>query len=154
MKRYYEYVYAISSVPEVHNATDKKAAGGCPAETNTGSPDGAGHTLNRRALRRDIRQLSASLGATPETVASNLMGHDMRGIPRNQTRCPLARYLAIMLRSAGPPFDIFVSDRSVHARRPSGWHSMVVRLPPPVLEFMAAFDNGAYPELIDPFRGR
>ena len=148
-------MYAISSVPEVsHPATDKKAGSGRPAETNTGSPNGAGHAVNRRALRRDIRQLSASLGATPETVASNLMGRNMRGVPRNHTRCPLARYMAIMLRSAGPPVDIFVSDRSVHARRPGGWHPMVVRLPPPVLEFMAAFDNGAYPELIDPFRGR
>lgn len=78
----------------------------------------------------------------------------MRGVPRDPFRGPVAHYLQSTLTMTGLCVDLLVLDRSVHVRRPGGRVPVIVRLPQPVSAFVALFDNGAYPSLIDLFGNR
>lgn len=103
----------------------------------------------RRALRRSVRQLTASLGSSPATVAANLVDLDVHGYPHNSGECAIARYLRAVVGTDISVVDLAVSDRRVHVTRVGRHLPMTVRLPTPVTRFIRAFDGGCYPELID-----
>jgi hypothetical protein len=102
----------------------------------------------RRALRRSIESFSRSLGPNAGSVASTLTQLNVHGVPRDSTRCALARYLSAIITTERSVSTVAVTDRSIHVKRGRGRLPIIVYLPQPVRAFIRAFDNGCYPQLI------
>jgi hypothetical protein len=100
-------------------------------------------------LRRSIRQLTQSLGSSPDAVAANLVALHAHGIPSNSSECAIARYLRAIVGTDMAVADLAVSDRRVHVSRAQRHLPMTVRLPTAITKFIRAFDGGGYPELVE-----
>jgi hypothetical protein len=70
------------------------------------------------------------------------------GVPKDSTRCALARCLWAIVGSERSISNIVVTDRSIYVKRSRGRIPLVVGLPKPLKTFIRAFDSGCYPELI------
>ena len=103
----------------------------------------------RRGLRRSIRQLTESLGSSPDAVAANLVALRAHGTPSNSSECAIARYLRAMVGTEMAVAEVAVSDRRIHVSRANRHLPMTVRLPAAVTKFIRAFDGGGYPELVE-----
>lgn len=89
--------------------------------------------------------LLEDLGDTADEVALNLERLGITGIPQNQECCAIARYLTDQgFTSAVVIIDEWRDGLEVLA---SGWAG--VPAPDAVAEFVAAFDQGKYPALIE-----
>jgi hypothetical protein len=84
--------------------------------------------------------LLARLGTTPDEVAARLLDLQIQGRPGRLYECPLAAYLAD--HGYG---DWWVGDR--HVWGPDGQRRL---LPAACADFAARFDQGAWPELVQP----
>ncbi|HTT91096.1 MAG TPA: hypothetical protein VMF65_16190 [Acidimicrobiales bacterium] len=102
----------------------------------------------RRELRRSIVSFEASLGPTAGSVAANLLSMNVTGVPKDSTRCALARCLWAIVGPERSITNIVVTDRSIYIKRSRGHIPLVVSLPKPLKTFIRAFDSGCYPELI------
>ncbi len=109
-----------------------------------------GTLASRREWRRSIRELGNSLGPTPAAVAASLEALNVRGSPHKPTDCAIARYLRALIGTESSVTGISVSNYSIHVSCTDRRLPITIRLPKPVGEFVRAFDNGCYPELIDP----
>lgn len=114
-----------------------------------------------RHLKKRTRGLLSELGATPEAVARALEEAGIRGTPKSNRGCAIALYLtAVMggepeIRSiAVGPCSLVINLVAPDSGRPAG--RLLVQLPKPVRQFVAAFDAGSYPAIVrdDPTRGR
>lgn len=86
------------------------------------------------------------LGTTPDEVALSLKAKGIRGV-RNTVRLlnPIVRFVEMQLGDQLLHIDV-TSGTTLSIARPDGSkHEM--RLPPPVKEFLDAFNRGKYPEL-------
>src|SRR5437764_7813235 len=97
-------------------------------------------------LSDSVAKLLAELGHTPDDVAASLRVASVQGI-RNAARYlnPIVRW--VIGRTQTKPFnvDVMQGDR-LRIRLPDGGE-VEVALPGAVLRFLAAFDQGQYPDL-------
>ena len=97
-------------------------------------------------LSDNVAKLLAELGHTPDDVAASLRAASVQGI-RNAARYlnPIVRW--VIGRTQTKPFnvDVMSGDR-LCIRLPDGGQ-VEVGLPAAVLSFLAAFDQGDYPDL-------
>ncbi len=94
-----------------------------------------------------VDHLLQSLGNTADEVAAALRAKGVRGSLNTIRQLnPIARFVQTEL---GVPCDIRVVDSKLTIRFPDGRHHDVV-LPQPVKDFLDAFNQGRYPELVLP----
>ena len=90
------------------------------------------------SLRQSLSEALTVLGKDADEVAGRLQAMGFTGRPSLPRECPVARYLR----------------ESLHRRVAVGGTFCVtgagdVPLPPPVMDFVARFDAGGYPGLVD-----
>lgn len=90
-------------------------------------------------MKTEILAALQELGSTPEDIAKTLTAAGVRGKIRDISEDPLAAFLRGRFGSA----SVVTDDRVVVA-------GVVVRLPPALSRFVAAFDAGLFPRLIKP----
>ncbi|MBV8464079.1 MAG: hypothetical protein JO368_12340 [Acidimicrobiales bacterium] len=105
-----------------------------------------------RQLKRETGDLLTGLGATPEQVARSLAAAGVEGLPRSNRSCAIARYLTAVMGGEPSVRAVAVGPCSlmIHMVRPRDGKPagrLLVQLPKPVRQFVAAFDAGDYPEL-------
>jgi hypothetical protein len=106
-------------------------------------------TEERRAIRKEGRQLLGALGDDAGQVAASLTAVGVRGKPASTEGCAIAVYLAAVV-GADPGVSSIKVDRrhlriSLRSRR---YPAVRLRLPTPVREFISAFDAKRYPSLV------
>ena len=112
-----------------------------------------------RQLKRQTRVLLDDLGDGPGGVAASLAAAGVHGVPRDNRSCALALYLSSQMGGESEVRSIAVGHCSlmltlVHPRngRPAG--RLLVQLPKPIRQFVAAFDAMAYPTIVRPSGAR
>lgn len=89
-----------------------------------------------------LRQQLAELGATGGEVAAKLAELGIKGKPRAACECPMAAYL----ESLGYAFGV-VSQARIEACPRHEPRGAMIKTPRAIVEFIAGFDRGSYPEL-------
>ncbi len=106
-----------------------------------------------RQLKRQTRTLLAELGTSPDEVFESLNAAGVHGVPRDNRSCAVARYLTALM-GADPRIravnvghcSLLIDTAAPPEFRPSG--RLLVQLPKPVRQFVAAFDARRYPAII------
>jgi hypothetical protein len=108
-----------------------------------------------RQLKRHTRDLLFGLGDTPDAVAGALEDAGVLGVPKDNRRCAVALYLWAQM---GPDprvrsvdvghCSLLIGTAQAPEYRPSG--RLLVQLPKPVRQFVAAFDACGYPGVVRP----
>src|ERR1700679_3365672 len=106
-----------------------------------------------RQLNRQTRELLAGLGVSPDEAAGSLEGAGVAGGPRDNGSCAIALYLRACM-GADPRIrsvnvghcSLLLDTASPPEYRPSG--RLLVQLPKPVRQFVAAFDAPGYPTVM------
>jgi hypothetical protein len=105
-----------------------------------------------RQLKKQTNGLLVGLGTSAEEVASSLDQVGIEGIPKSNRSCAIALYLTAVIggepvvRSvAVGPCSLVINLISPDDLRPAG--RLLVQLPKPVRQFIAAFDSGRFPGL-------
>ncbi len=111
-----------------------------------------------RQLKRQSRALLSELGSSPDEVSQSLEVAGVRGVPRSNRGCAIALYLSALMGSDPRVRAVRVGHCAVlidiatgPALRPSG--RLMVQLPKPVRQFVAAFDALEYPTVVRPCPG-
>jgi hypothetical protein len=111
-----------------------------------------------RQLKRQTRDLLTGLGTGPDEVAATLEAAGVHGVPRDNRSCAVALYMSALMGSDPRVRSVKVGHCSLFLDtaappefRPSG--RLLVQLPKPVRQFVAAFDSRAYPTVIRPAPG-
>ena len=100
-------------------------------------------------LRRNVRQLLASLGRTSDTVSANLSAAGVVGTPRDPNGCAVSRYLGAVLGTEPSVVSVTTAATWVELATTARLAPKVrVRLPRPVRMFVEAFDREQYPGLV------
>jgi hypothetical protein len=107
------------------------------------------HLQPRRGrLRGDVVRFVDELGQDSFAVSERLRHDHVRGIPKSTRDCAVARYLNAVLSADLRVLTVEVT-RDWIVVRSAGRRGVQVRLPVSLMEFIARFDDGHYPELID-----
>ena len=103
----------------------------------------------RATVGRQAQELLDSLGGTPAEVADSLADLGVQGIPANSRGCAIAVYLDAVIAADSRVRGVKVCKSEVLVER-IGWRrrSVVVTLPAPVRQFVAAFDARQFPTLV------
>jgi hypothetical protein len=98
------------------------------------------------ASRPSLCALLEQLGTTADEVAATFKAQGILGV-RNTARFlnPLNRYLQTQIRQSGLSLDVMQVQRVRLVFRDGQTEEAI--LPEPVLQFLQAFNAGAYPEL-------
>jgi hypothetical protein len=104
--------------------------------------------MGRRRTGELVRAFLEDLGSNGPEVARRLADLGIRGVPNHQSECPLARLLSAAVGCDPVVARVRVSNSFVRLRKASGWPWVRVELPPAVTEFVAAFDAGRHPSLV------
>jgi hypothetical protein len=113
-----------------------------------------GGTMNsRKQLKKQIGHLLADLGTSHGEVAASLQRAGIRGVPRNPGGCAIALYLGAVLGTDSRIQSVTVGTNCLKASTLQStpfyfYGTMLVPVPKPVGQFIAAFDEGCYPELV------
>ncbi|MGA3146723.1 MAG: hypothetical protein ABSF33_04505 [Acidimicrobiales bacterium] len=106
-----------------------------------------------RQLKRQTRTLLTELGTTPDEVFESLNAAGVNGVPKDNRSCAVARYLTALMGSDPRVRAVNVGHCSLLIDtaappefRPTG--RLLVQLPKPVRQFVAAFDARRYPAII------
>lgn len=106
-----------------------------------------------RQLKRQSRALLTELGSSADEVSESLQAAGVRGVPRNNRSCAVAVYLTALMGSDPRVRSVNVGHCAVLIEtaaspgfRPTG--RLLVQLPKPVRQFVAAFDALEYPAVI------
>ena len=86
-----------------------------------------------------------ALGSTPEAVADLLDAGGWVGAIGKASACPIARYLTEVVPGAA---SAYVCDADISVS--TGDDCLEMATPPGVLAFLEAFDDGRFPDLVDP----
>jgi hypothetical protein len=105
---------------------------------------------NYRQLKLQTRALLADLGRSPDEVARSLEAAGVSGVPMDNRKCAVALYLSALM-GADPRVrsvnvgrcSLLIGTAAPPEFRPSG--RLLVQLPKPVRQFVAAFDDRHYP---------
>jgi hypothetical protein len=107
-----------------------------------------------RQLKRQTRTLLTELGASPDEVFESLNAAGVHGVPKDNRSCAVARYVSALMGSDPRVRAVNVGHCSLLIDtaappefRPNG--RLLVQLPKPVRQFVAAFDARRYPEMIE-----
>jgi hypothetical protein len=106
-----------------------------------------------RQLKRQTRTLLTELGASPDEVFESLSAAGVHGVPKDNRSCAVARYVTVLM-GADPRIravnvghcSLLIDTAAPPEFRPSG--RLLVQLPKPVRQFVAAFDARRYPDII------
>lgn len=108
-----------------------------------------------RQLKRQSRALLSELGSSPDEVSESLKAAGVRGVPRSNRSCAIALYLSALMGSDPRVRTVRVGHCAVlidmakgPENRPNG--RLLVQLPKPVRQFVAAFDALEYPMVVRP----
>ena len=94
-----------------------------------------------------VSHILQSLGKTADEVAAALRAKGVRGATNTIRHLnPIARYIQTEITG---PCDIRVVHPRLTIRFPDGRHQDVT-IPQPVVEFLDAFNQGQYPDLLLP----
>jgi len=103
-----------------------------------------------RQLKRQTRAVLCELGTSPDEVAASLRAAGVHGVPRDNRSCAIALYLTALMGSDPRVRGVNVGHCSLLLDtaappefRPHG--RLLVQLPKPVRQFVAAFDARQYP---------
>jgi hypothetical protein len=89
------------------------------------------------------------LGSTTDEVVSTLRTNGIKGMPNTVSSFnPIIRFISKRLRVDAIMADIIKRDRVTITY--ADWHREEIPLPPFIVEFLARFDRGEYPDLILP----
>jgi hypothetical protein len=109
--------------------------------------------VRHRQLKAQVEQLLAGLGNSPGQVAASLCQEGVWGIPNDARSCAVASYLGAVL-GADPRVRSLTTGQSLVKVVVDGPVAFLppavarVRLPQPVRQFIAAFDQGMFPMLV------
>lgn len=107
------------------------------------------HDTERAAIRRHTQDLLASLGTSASAVAAALTEAGVRGLPSNARECAVAVYLGAVISADSRVRSVKVCKSEIQIERTGCWRrSVIVPLPDPVRQFVAAFDARSYPVLL------
>jgi len=96
-----------------------------------------------------LRRLAGPGERSAETVAASLRDRGITGLRRLGWTCPLARYLRQSLTRSLSVDYIMVNEKSVVlAKSAAADEDVRLLLPVWAREFIAAFDEGAFPDLV------
>ena len=105
-----------------------------------------------RQLKKQTRALLTGLGTCPDEVAESLKAAGVHGVPKDNRSCAIALYLTALMGSDPRIRSINVGHCSLLIAtaappefRPAG--RLLVQLPKPVRQFVAAFDARHYPTI-------
>jgi hypothetical protein len=105
-----------------------------------------------RQLKKRTNALLAGLGTSADEVARSLGQAGIEGVPRSNRSCAVALYLTAVMggepavRSvAVGPCSLVINLVARDDARPAG--RLLVQLPKPVRQFVAAFDAGGFPAI-------
>jgi len=107
-----------------------------------------------RRLKKETLGVLAGLGVNSDEVAASLQAADVRGVPRDNRSCAVAVYLTSIMGSEPEVRSVTVGHCSLLVdlvgvdQRPAG--HLLVQLPKPVRQFVAAFDAFRYPAVTRP----
>jgi hypothetical protein len=106
-----------------------------------------------RQLKLQIQELLLGLGSCRSDVAEALRRLRVRARPKDSQGCAVALYLKAVLGADERVRSLDVKNRDLEIRvdRPTlfRWTRIVtIPLPEPVREFIVAFDEAVYPDLI------
>ena len=96
--------------------------------------------MSRGEVEQKISRLLDDLGTTPEEIAAFLEGQGLTGVRRIPERCPVAVYLT---RATG--LRVSAGSRRIHV---IGGEPIEISTPPPVTNFIWAFDGGQFRSLL------
>lgn len=109
-----------------------------------------GSMSDLRLLKKRTNGLLAGLGTSADEVARSLGQAGIEGIPRSNRSCAVALYVTAVMggepavRSvAVGPCSLVINLVDRDDARPAG--RLLVQLPKPVRQFVAAFDAGRFP---------
>ena len=106
-----------------------------------------------RQLKRQTRTLLTELGTSPDEVFESLHAAGVNGVPKDNRSCAVARYLTVLM-GADPRVravnvghcSLLIDTAAPPEFRPTG--RLLVQLPKPVRQFVAAFDARRYPAIV------
>jgi hypothetical protein len=112
-----------------------------------------------RQLKRQTRTLLTELGTSPDEVFGSLQAAGVNGVPKDNRSCAVARYLTVLMGSDPRVRAVHVGHCSLlidtasppPELRPTG--RVLVQLPKPVRQFVAAFDACHYPAMVQESTG-
>ena len=107
------------------------------------------HLIGSRELRRDIQEFLVGLGGDGWEVASRLRREGVVGIPKSYQDCAIARYLTSVLAGDPRVASLKVTKTGVVIRR-TRWLEVTISSPSALREFVALFDGGMFPDLVQP----
>ncbi|HXW34884.1 MAG TPA: hypothetical protein VEJ87_09930 [Acidimicrobiales bacterium] len=103
----------------------------------------------RAIVRSQTAELLSSLGDSVDAVVTRLRSAGVRGTPTNAEQCAVAVYLRAVMTSDNRVRSVSVGNTSVMIAPEQRWRrSVAVPLPPPVRQFIEAFDERRFPELV------
>lgn len=104
-----------------------------------------------RQLHQQIQDLLLGLGSCRTEVAETLRRLGVRARPKDAQGCAIALYLKAVLGADRRVRSLDVKNSGVTVRIDGSrrWsRSMTIALPEPAREFIVAFDEAVYPDLI------
>jgi hypothetical protein len=109
--------------------------------------------IGNRQLKEQIRDLLVGLGSCRTEVAQALHHLGVRAVPQDPKDCAVAVYLRAVLGADLRVESLFVRSRDVKVRtdEPKRFHLphlVTVALPQPICQFIVAFDEAVYPDLL------
>jgi hypothetical protein len=105
-----------------------------------------------RRLKKQTSSLLVGLGDNPNEVAASLEAAAVRGVPKDNRSCAVAVYLNSLMGAEPSIRSITVGHCSLVVnlvgpdQRPAG--RLLVQLPKPIRQFVAAFDQWRYPTVV------
>jgi hypothetical protein len=108
--------------------------------------------IGNRQLKKQIQDLLVGLGSCRFEVAQALHDLGVRAVPKDPCECAVAIYLKAVLNADLRIASLVVESRDVKVRiEGSKWfhfHIATVALPQPIRQFIVAFDEAVYPDLL------
>jgi hypothetical protein len=112
-----------------------------------------------RQLKKQTWALLADLGDSADVVAESLQAAGVNGVRQNNRSCAVARYVDVLMGADPRIRSVAVGHCALQISvaappdfRPAG--RLLVQLPKPVRQFVAAFDAGQYPMIVREQPGR
>ena len=105
-------------------------------------------TGSNARLRSDLERFLIDLGTDPFDIASRFRRDGMRGTLKSTSDCVVARYLSAVLTVDIRIMALDVTRDCIVVRR-SRRRQLRVELPDAVKSFVAHFDDGCFPELLE-----
>jgi hypothetical protein len=103
-----------------------------------------------RELKKQTNTLLAGLGSSSDEVAASMQAAGISGSPKNNRSCAVALYVSALMGAEPRIRSVTVGHCSllIHLAAPPEFRPagrLLIQLPKPVRQFVAAFDAEQYP---------